>query len=283
MSEQQAGTQTTDGPPVEEVQRPVSSLGPLRAHVSGFLKNSRSDLMSSDALLEKIVRHIERWFVPRAERAQEFFGPAISGLVGCAVFAVFDRFGVGNMEEGGSFHALVHEVESSLKSPYFLLALFLLALALLMESSDGKNTAARWVIAPFLQLAEHVTMLALGVVWAMAAVEAWKASSLKPLGAVLLLSSFMIGFAWAMSKGARYCRGKYAEAFDGRLGRKVLVVLAGVVLAVAGFADLVHFADKQELAKRGQQTAQEDGGGHAATSAPGASAASTSECASCAP
>lgn len=264
MSEEQEGNPATEVGRTNVAQSEAEQVGWLRAQLREKWGGFRTDVISLDAWFEKQVRRVKKWFTPRAEHAQEFFGPAISGLVGCAVFALFDRFGVGNMEEGGSFHALVHEVDQSLKSPYFILALFLLAVALLLESSDGTNKVARWVVAPFLQLAEHVTMLTVGVVIALAAVESWKSSSVGPIWVLASLVPFMIAFALAMSMGAKYCRGVFSKAFFGRVGRKVFATFVGLVLVCAGFVDLVHYADKQERAMHEHSSTHDAAAAHAA-------------------
>jgi hypothetical protein len=218
---------------------PPSTAGNLLADI-------RWSLLASDFAFEVMMDRIANWFSPRAERAQEFFGPALSGFVGYAIFSLFDRLGVGNLAHGGSAKALFAETAKSFENPFFLLGMFLLALAALTGSGNGRNIIARWLVAPFLDLVQHVCMLGLGVVVAVAIGQLFDSVEWVWTAKFVGACGFLLTVAYVSALGVDFCKGRWANFFENHRGRRVLVVAAGAILAFAGVKDLVRYAHAQQ-------------------------------------
>jgi hypothetical protein len=195
-----------------------------------------------DGGFELVVQRLATAFKPYEGQAQRFFGPALSGFIGYFVFALFDKLGVRDAAHGGNVKQFVDESLMSHSSPYLLLALFLMSLAFVIGSADGKNVVLTWVIAPFLNLAEHITMLGLGVFLALGAIELVGEVTWSTVLTVFVFSFVLIVLAYVFSTGAGFCQGEFARHFE-KLGRRIMIRFLGFALAAGGVVDLVHYSN----------------------------------------
>jgi len=190
-----------------------------------------------------MVDGIATKFSPNREHLAEFFSPVLAGAAGYAVFLLFNAFGIVTLEKKSAAEALFEDVAKSLANPYFLLALFLTSLAAVFGAGTGKDIISKYVIAPFLDLTEHVLMLAFGVVFAWAFVDLIREFKFATLFTLAWIGVVLVGFSFGCLLAERLCRGDYAAAFV-KVHRRVMVRIVGGLFSVWFLHMLVHYPER---------------------------------------
>lgn len=214
---------------------------------------------SFDTGFETMVDGIATSFSPSKEHITEFTSPILAGAAGYAVFLLFNAFGIVTLENESAAEALFNDVAKSLASPYFLLAIFLTSLAAVFGAGTGKDIISKYLIAPFLDLTEHVLMLAFGVSLAWTFVDEIHEFKLQTLLTVAWVGVVLVAFSFGCLLAKRFCRGGYAGSFA-KLHRRVLVRIVGGSLSVLFLHMLVHYPEQHpEIRQRHQARGVEQG------------------------